>query len=110
MQYDELAAKIYRDKKDYYLTLNEIAKYRKLPLEEVKRHYSTAKKLLKDKNNAWLHGLGNRAREALKVSKYRDLETLCNDVRNELVDLEDFNKIGHKVACEIRRWCAVKCQ
>jgi len=105
-QHDELAAEIYNDKKYYLLTIGEIARLRHIPISDAKASYKRAKDIIKFPDDAWLCDLSPRARKAIKErTKYTDFTRLYSDVMGEKVDLECFDKIGHKVACEIRRWC-----
>lgn len=103
--FNQLAAEVYKDKKYYYLSNKDIAKYRKLSEPQVKNLVSDYKSILKDKDSAWLSGLSNRAKAALVKNKYTEYSELYKDVMNEKIDLECFDGVGHKVALEIRRWC-----
>lgn len=108
-QFDELAAEIYMDKHDGLLTLNMVAEHRELHIDLVKDKYKIARLMLKNKNEAWLHSgnkLSNRAKKALLKNGYKDLKALHDDIRAERVDLESLSRVGHKVAVEIRKWCA----
>lgn len=106
-KFGELAAKVYKDKKYYYLSNQEIAEYRGLSIDEVKDLIAKGKTLIKDKNTAWMTGLSNRAKAALIKNKYQQFSELYKDVMNEKIDLECFDGVGHKVALEIRRWCII---
>lgn len=103
-RFDELAADIYKDKKYYYLTIKEIAKLRGMEVPEVNYLYNKAKCLLKDKHAAWLNGLSNRAKAALLQNKFEDFSDVYTSVMVANVDLESLDKIGRKVALEIRGW------
>ena len=104
-QFDTVAAEVYKDKKHYYLSLKEIAKYREVPASEVKVLYVRAKELLKNRDQAWLVGLSNRAKLAIIANKkYNNFRSLYDDVMSNNVDLESLPKIGHKVALEIHGW------
>lgn len=104
-QFDELAAEIYVDKKYYYLTFEQIATLRQMPLSEAKSLYAKCRKLLRDRDSAPFYTLSNRAKAALIINKYKSATKLIDDVMNEKVDLECLPRIGHKVAVEIRKWC-----
>lgn len=101
-----LAAAIYKDRKYYYQTFNEIALLHGIKVSEVKQLYNKCKWWIKNPDDIWLDGLSERARNALKHhSPYVEFNQLLDDVMNERVDLECLNGVGHKVAVEIRRWC-----
>ena len=105
-KYDKLAAEIYNDKKYYFLTTGEIAKLRSISIDDVKASYKSAKNIIKFPDEAWLCGLSPRAKKAIKEkTPYTDFKRLYSDVMSESTDLECFSSIGHKVACEVRRWC-----
>lgn len=103
-QYDPLASDIYKDRKYYFLTYNEIAELRGLKVSRVKELYDVARDVLKDREHAWMIGLHCRARNALTRTGYSDFSTLYEDVITEKIDLEQYSGIGHKVAVEIRKW------
>lgn len=102
---NELAAKVYSDKKYFFLTYREIAKYRNMTVAEAKEYFLRAKSMLSHKESAWLDGLSPRAKKAVLDAKYHCVKDLCHDVVDEMIDLENMKGIGHKVAVEIRRWC-----
>ena len=103
-QFDKEAADIYMDVKYYYLTLREVSELRSKALPEVKYLFKKAKDLIKDKDKAWLNGLSNRAKKALLDNKFEDFTDLYKAVVIDNDDLEARNKIGQKVALEIRGW------
>lgn len=104
-QFDTIAAEVYKDKKDYYLSNKEIADYRGVSEQFVRDKFKLAKSFLKNREQAWLSGLSNRAKIALIANKkYKDFTTLYADIMGNNVDLEALPKIGHKVAVEIRGW------
>ncbi len=100
---DELTANIYLDKKYYHLTYREISELRHLSSTKVKELVLKGKRLLKNKNEAWMDGLSPRAKHTIE-DRYENYNQLYNDVMVNDVDLELFDGIGHKVAIEIRRW------
>lgn len=103
--FDPLAADVYMDIKFYSLFKHEIAKYRNLTLSEVKCSYDKARELLKNREQAWLYGLSNRAKLAIVATgKYNDFKCLYDDVMTNNEDLEDLPRIGHKVAVEVHGW------
>ena len=105
-QFNALAAEVYRDKKEFFLSFRDIAEYRVVSELFVRDKFKEAKQLLKNRNQAWMNGLSRRAKMALiTCNKYNDFKSLCEDVMKEKIDLEDYPKIGHQVATEIRRWC-----
>jgi hypothetical protein len=101
---DELAAKVYQDKKYYFYTYLEIAKIRNLPATQVKELFYKAKDILSHKHELWLEGLSNRAKKQLKIHGYMSRESLQKDLRDGHIDLEDKAGIGHKTATEIYNW------
>lgn len=105
-QFDSLAAEIYNDKKYYFLTTGEIARLRHMAKCDVSDSYKRAKDILKNPDDAWLCGLSPRAKNIIKNrTPYTEFKQLYSDVMNEKIDIECLPKAGHKVACEIRRWC-----
>lgn len=107
-QHNELIAEIYRDKRVYELTFDEIAHYRHLEPHEVRRFYALALDMLRKPRDAWMHGLSNHAKRCLCRTEYKCLKDLQCAVNCGKVDLEDVPGLGHKTAVEIRRWCANK--
>lgn len=103
-KFDSVAADIYQDKKYYYLTIQEIADLRGMAEPEVKYLYRKACDLVKNKEKAWLNGLSNRAKAALLLNKFEDFTDVYNAVVVNNDDLESRDKIGQKVALEIRGW------
>jgi len=101
---NELAWKVYEDKHEYYLTINEIAKYRKINACEVRRLYKEAEQILRLGDDYWLYGLSERARKALKQCGYESFDQIRADLLDRRFDIEDLKGIGHKVAFEIRSW------
>lgn len=104
-EFDELAAEVYLDKKYYHLDINEIARYREITSDKTLEYFTMAKRVLREKDSAWLTGLSTRAKAAILKNRYMKYEQLYSDVMNEKIDLECFRGVGHKVALEIRRWC-----
>ena len=100
---DKLMSSIYKDKKYYFLSYKEIAELRCMNARNVKALFIKAKRLLKDKNGAWMDGLSVRAIHTIE-HKYKNYIQLYNDVMVEGVDLELLDGAGHEVAVEIRRW------
>lgn len=56
----------------------------------------------------WLDGLSSMAKRRIINADYRELKPLIDDVTEEKIDLEEFDRVGHKIAQEIRRWCVSK--
>lgn len=103
-KYDEKAASIYKDIKYYYLTVNEVARLRHMGIPEVKYLYKKAKDLVKNKDKAWMDGLSNRAKAALLMNRFDEFSGIYKAVMVDNQDLEALEKIGQKVALEIRGW------
>jgi len=104
-QFDAEAAEMYKDKKFFRFNVKEIADYREISEQEVKAKLKLAKSFLKNREQAWLSGLSNRAKIAVLANKkYKDFTSLYADIMGNNVDLECLPKIGHKVAVEIRGW------
>ena len=102
--YDKQAASIYKDIKYYYLTVNEVARLRHMGVPEVKYLYKKAKDLVKHKDKAWMDGLSNRAKAALLLNKFTEFTDVYKAVIIDNEDIESMDKIGQKVALEIRGW------
>jgi len=102
---DSQAAEVYSDRLEFSLPFTEIAHYRGIPLGGAIALYIQAKTILKDPQKAWLYGLSARAKHAILLAGYTNFLHLYTDVVTAGVDLEAHTLIGHKVACEIGRWC-----
>ena len=104
----ELKDKIYKAKEESHLNFVEIGELYNIPSSKVKELYTQAKDLRADGDYSWLEGLSNRAINQLKKTKYKDFNSLYQDVINDVIDLEDLPWIGRKVAVEVRKWCKRK--
>lgn len=100
---NKVMSDIYKDKKYYCLSYREISELRCISVSDAREMFNKAKKLLKNKNSAWMDGLSPRAINTLK-HKYKNYAQLANDVTMNDIDLELLDGVGHKVAVEIRRW------
>lgn len=109
-QHNEIVAEIYRDRRIYELTFDEIAYYRHLDVLEVRRFYAIALEILRKPSEAWMHGLSKHAKRCLSKTNYNCFSDLRCALNSGTVDLEDVSGLGHKTAMEIRRWCANRCK
>ncbi len=108
MKHDQLAADIYQDRKLYSLTVDEISELRGITSADIRKKYKAAKDIIKLPDEAWLNGLSVRAKKAiLEHTDYKGKQKLRNDIINGIIDLESLPNVGHKVACEVLRWCAL---
>ena len=99
------AAEIYKDRKYFYLSVKQIAEYREVSERVVRDKFKLAKSFLKNREQAWLVGLSNRAKIAVLANKkYKDFACLYADIMVKNIDLEELPKVGHKVAVEIWSW------
>ena len=99
--YDKLAAEVWRDKQ-YFLTHDDIAKYRNMSVSQSKTHLQRAKYILKHEGEMWTWGLSNRAKFALLKRGYKNFKQFIEDL--DEVELEAFDGVGEVVADEIKRW------
>lgn len=104
----KLKSAIYKERKVNHLTYSEIGELHSIPSSRVKELYTQAKALRTNGNYSWLEGLSNRAINQIRKTDYVDFFTLCGDVLNDEIDLEDLHWVGRKVAIEVRRWCRGK--
>ena len=108
LKHDRLAADIYQDRKTYSFTIDEISALRGMTPVDINKKYKAAKDIIRLPDEAWLSGLSARAKKGiLEHTEYTGKQKLRNDIINGIIDLESLPHIGHKVACEILRWCAL---
>lgn len=105
-RFNPRAAEVYEDRDLYELTFDEISTLRDISKSESRALYRKAKQILKEGEKAWLLSLSNRTRKALIANDYASYRKLFDDINDAKIDLESLPKIGHKVAEEIRRYCA----
>ena len=101
----DLKEKIYKAKEECNLNFVDIGEMYRIPSSVAKELYLKARSLRTNGDYSWLEGLSNRAVNQIKKTRYIDFNSLCYDVLNDLVDLQDYPWIGKKVAVEVRRWC-----
>ena len=101
---------VYRLKTGQKLTIRQISKVLDITPREAQDSLVQAKKILRGVDDTWMNGLSQRAKTQLIKTDYTDAKTLCNDVLNDHIDLEELPRIGHKVAVEIRKWCRQQCK
>ena len=104
----KLKSNIYREKEENHLSYVEIGELYNIPSSGIKQLYLQAKALRTNGNYSWLEGLSNRAINQLRKTDYVDFITLCKEVLNDDIDLEELPWIGRKVAKEVRQWCKAK--
>ena len=102
---DSIAGAVYKSREFDHLSFRAIGRVNNIPSSKARSLYLKAKKLIKVGDFTWMDGLSQKAQTQLLKTEYTNKDSLRNDVVNELIDLEDFPGIGHKVAMEIRRWC-----
>jgi len=108
LRHDHLAAAIYQDRQLYSFSVQEISELRGITPSDIRKKYKDAKDIIKLPDEAWLYGLSSRAKKAiLEHTKYVSKQKLRNDIINGIIDLETLPNVGHKVACEVLRWCAL---
>ena len=99
---------IYKAKVENGLNFVDIATMLHIPSSTAKALFLQAKALHIGGDYSWLEGLSNRAITQIKKTKYTDFNSLCFDVLNDKIDLQDYPWIGRKVASEVRKWCKTK--
>ena len=105
---NDLALEILKTRTARKLTIKQVSNIYSITPREAKELCDKANEIIKYGDISWLEGLSNRARRLLLSSEYKDFPSLRKALRDDVVDLEDIPRIGHKVAMEITTWCAEK--
>lgn len=101
---DEIAADIWRDKKEFQMTYTQIASSRNLKSSFVKQKYATAMNIVRHQEQLWLSGLSTRARHAVLQYGFKNKIEMKNIIFSGIVMLEELPSVGIKTRNEIREW------